>query len=244
MPVPTSYTYETFRDYLETEVLQNVAKTMDWVDKDTSVEYVEVPIQGTIEEGVGTIYLKHELAQAISVGTPIRIKLIDGITNEPYKVYAKYTVEAAKVIIPVDGVPEANTSWWATGTERIGVDTTIVVAVGDEEKFDADPIYASITNEALFRLGRSTPEEVLANEIDAFRLLGRIEAWRAVVFNTVTDTDLINANTTMMRSQVHAFALQQLAIAEAEYDNLYPLQVPTIGKPRAMTYAGQVTARW
>ncbi len=70
--IPTSYTYETFRDYLEKEVLQNVAKTMEWIDvyDELAVNFFS-NIIGTKPANSYTVTVNPVLKDAIPKGTVI-----------------------------------------------------------------------------------------------------------------------------------------------------------------------------
>jgi hypothetical protein len=158
-----SYTYETFRDFLEVEVLQSTAAQMGWVDTPAPA-YV----------GVGTVQF-------------------------PTSISGPRTAQG---------------------------------------------VYDSITNEVLLQLGFSTPEEVPDEALLAMRSLGRVEAWRAVAFNTMADFDINMGDSVLSRSQVHKTALSQLTLAESEHDSNFVTAAESIRTPRANSYAAGITVRW
>jgi hypothetical protein len=227
MPIPTSYTYATFRDYLEKEVLQNVAYNMAWKDDNTPA-YVTVPIVGTKAAAARWLVLTAPLTHDVPVGTKIQTTTVDGTTGIPNFLTVTQAAYAGESQIFTD------TDY---GSVARTVNTSVKVNTGIAAT-TAQSVYDSITNEALTMLGYSTPESVPAADIKKFRLMGRIEAWRAVVFNTVTDIDFVQGDTGLNRSQVFDFSMQQLDFAESEYASLYPDPVPVVNKPRVRTYSG------
>ena len=233
MPVPTTYTYETFRDYIEKEVLQNVGKSMGWQDIDVA-QYNDIPIVGSKSANSRMLNLTTPLYADVPAGTKIVTTTINGTTGLPEILTTTFDALNGESQILIEN---------AQGAPAYNVNTILRIYTGELD-IDAQFAYDAITNETLMMMGFSAPENVPVNEINRFRLMGRIEAWRAVAFNTVTDTDLSFADSTMNRSQMHDYSLNQLDFAEAEYDRLYPFQAPALGKPRAMTYAGGITVRF
>lgn len=122
MAVPTSYSYSEFKDYLQLEVLQEVARTLNWID-----DY-------------------------------------------------------------------------------------------DDSNFDSTPIYRAITDEALIILGHTDISEVsgLFN-VKKFRMMARIEAWRAVAAATFGDVHLESEGTQYNRQQIFNNAIEQLQLAEQDF---------------------------
>lgn len=156
-------TYDSFRTYLEVEVLQSTAERMGWVDA----------------------------------------------TEEPYV---------------------------ASGTSL--VQNTIL------GKRDAQSVYDAITNEVLLQMGVSTPDLVPDEDYMKMRALGRVEAWRAVCYNLMSDTDLNIGDSGISRSEAFTTSNAQLSMAEADYESQFGSITPTITSPRAATYSGGVTVRW
>lgn len=118
---------------------------------------------------------------------------------------------------------------------------------------NAQPIYDAMTDEVLLRMGYTHPLQVPEDEIKKMMYLGRIEAWRKVVHNTVTDIDMqydIDGNETfetIMRSEFHKEAVRQWQIAQQAFNDEFPIasQEPVqISTPAVRTYAGAIRARW
>lgn len=117
---------------------------------------------------------------------------------------------------------------------------------------NAQPIYDAITDEVLLRMGYTHPLQVPPDEIRKMMMLGRVEAWRAVVHNTVTDVDIPyeiadSVFVNLARSGFFAEALKQWSVAQQEYDHEFPAEVQgtvQVSSPAVRTYSGAVTPRW
>lgn len=157
------YTYETFRDYLQYEILQQTAEQMGWDDVD-----------GPNYAAVGTAMFPTSI----------------------------------------------------TGTRS------------------AQGIYDSITDEVLLQMQYSAPGDVPDSKLVEMRSRGRIEAWRAVAFNTLADTILNMGDSTLSRNEVNNTALAQLDMAEFDHASRFGSPVPIARSPRAATYSGGITVRW
>lgn len=232
MAIPTNYTYETYRDYLEKEILQKVAVNLGWTDKPAVAQTTYTFTNGKWDANNKIFYPT----------SPTPVNLYAGMTftgtilGTNVKLIRSAVKGSTALIFKALGGTVQTTNSWSTGT--------ISVTLPAEAGRDAQTIYDSITNEVLTLMGYSTPESVPANEIAEFRLLGRVEAWRAVVYNTLADSDVVLVDNLLNRSQVNDFALNQLEYAQADFDRDYPYLQPTIGKPRAMSYAGLITVRF
>lgn len=108
----------------------------------------------------------------------------------------------------------------------------------------AQGVYDAITNEVLLQMNYSTPDVVPDADTLEMRSLGRIEAWRAVAFNTMGDTDMNLGDSTLLRSQVFAVAMNQIDLAEADYKARFGAPETSVGSPRAATYAVENEWRW
>lgn len=237
--IPQYYDYETFRYYLELDVLQDVAKAMEWTDvipvinEDESLLFVNIHLNKP--SGSKTATLTDPLPIELPKGYAIYVgELWDGIHYNP------------QYLITSTLVAKGSTSFQVEGYLSTAFDVDTKILRPTQAYRDKGDVYTAITNEALLTLGYSTPESVPASKIIQFRLLGRIEAWRAVVYNTVADVDVTIENTSYARSQLNANALTQLQFAEAEYEQMFPFAVPTVPNdvPRSYTSSGKVTVRW
>lgn len=235
MAIETEYNYVTFRYYLELDVLQEVAKLMEWTD--ITAEYDEddsnslfFHIQGTKSANSNVLVLTEPLPVDLPAGTLI-FRNTSGGTSNYLSLSIKANKDATKILV--------NEAY----ADSVSIDTNILKPTIQTR--DAQPIYDAITNEALFTLGYDKPEDVPANELRKFKLLGRIEAWRAVVYNTLTDVDISTNDTQLYRSQVNTNALNQLEFAETELDRFFPSNLGNnVVQPTTRTYAGGITVRW
>lgn len=120
--------------------------------------------------------------------------------------------------------------------------------VDDNEPYrNAQPVYDAMTDEVLLRMGYTHPLQVPEDEIREMMVLGRVEAWRAVVHNTVTDTDVTIGLNTLLRKDFHNNAITQWSLAQQEYNNEFPpdfQEATPISTPATRTYAGAVVPRW
>lgn len=73
MPIPTSYTYSTFEDYLRDEVLMQTAESLGWVDVSSpSVNPLPVTVSGTIPSTFSYIVLTAPLSYRLPKGTVLQ----------------------------------------------------------------------------------------------------------------------------------------------------------------------------
>lgn len=230
--IPTTYTYETYRDYLEKEILQKVAVSLGWTDK------AAVP-QTTYTFTNGKWDANNKIFYPLSP-TPVNLyagQIFSGsILGANTKLVRSAVKGSTGLIFKALGGTVSSTNSWSTGT--------ISVTLPAEAGVDSQVLYDSITNETLMLMGYSTPESVPTSEIAEFRMVGRVEAWRAVVYNTVADSDVVLVDNLLNRSQVNDFALNQLEYAQSDLDKEFPFLKPSLGKPRAMSYAGKITVRF
>jgi hypothetical protein len=228
MAIPTAYTYATFRSYLENEILQKVAVSLSWKDK-TAIPQTTYTLSGGKWDNYNLIFYP-------TVPTPVTFYAGTVFTGVGGTLKRSAVKGSTALIFKALGNSIGSTNTWST--------QTISATLDAKEGFDAKSIYDSITNEALVLMGYSTPESVPAGAIAQFRMMGRVEAWRAVVYATVGDSDVVIADNLLNRSQVNDFSLNQVEYAEIDYNKEFPYIKPVIGKARASSYAGQLTVRF
>jgi hypothetical protein len=246
-----AYTYEQFKEYLINDVLQNVSSTLGWTG--TVWGNTDVVLTGT-NVGHSTYYTLSSgpTTHPIPKGTPITYiqkTYADNGSNPGVieqwaydKIVAAHDHDAGVTQIDVEmydgvtGVKSATVSQIAITSELIRLDDSAFGVINEK-------VFEEITDEALFEIGSTSPETVEDDE--RFRLAGRVEAWRAVANATMTDVDVMISDSNLVRSRLHKFAVEQLNIAEFEYNREYPFRPPVLGgRPRAMTYAGKINVRF
>lgn len=228
MSIPTAYTYTTFRSYLENEILQKVAVSLGWKDK-TAIPQTTYTLSNGKWDDFNLIFYP-------TAPTPVTFYAGTVFTGVGGTLKRTALKGSTALIFKALGTSVGSTNAWTT--------QTIATTDNAVDGFNAQSIYDSITNEVLVLMGYSTPESVPAGAIPELRMLGRVEAWRAVVYATVADSDVVVANNLLNRSQVNDFSLNQVQYAEGDYNKEFPYIKPVIGKPRASSYAGQLTVRF
>ena len=243
MPIPTSYTYETFRDYLQKEVLQSVADAMGWVDSDASGGLTSVTLNYFISGASSAFWsLTAPLAVDIPQGTFLKTHAGNPLT---------VAVEARKgdMHIKTSVVQTAGTVGVAPSVDADGTihssAVTFAVRVPTVPAINADAVYDHITDEVLLKMGYTDPEDVPALEISEMSSLGRVEAWRAVAYNTMSDTQLVFGDAVLNRGQVFEQAFTQLKVAEDEHRFSFPA-IPSIivAQPRVNSTSAVATVRF
>ncbi len=237
MAIPTTYTYATFRSYLENEILQKVAVSLGWKNK-LSYPATTYTMAGYWDDPNKVFYLSEKSPATFYAGSFFTQTFLEPGQNQ-------LRITALKGSLALNFRPPPPVF---QGEIFFGTDTyqsrTMSYTYPAEAGYDAQSIYDSITNEVLVLMGYSTPELVPASEVAKFRMMGRAEAWRAVVYATTGDSDIVISDNLLNRSQINDFSLNQLEYAQGDYDTSYPYIRPSIGKPRAMSYAGQLTVRF
>jgi hypothetical protein len=201
MPIPTSYTYSTFENYLRDEVLMQTAESLGWVDVSSpAVNPLPVTVSGTIASSFSYIILTAPLSYRLPKGT---------VLQSDHMSYQFTLLDDAPT-----GSPTLYVNQNVSGSNRNINSQTVNVYLRDAP-FDASTVYDSITDETLLQYGVLTIAE--ATDVMKLRAIGRIEAWRAVAQETASDTYFLAENASYSRNQVHEFALSQLEIAQSEY---------------------------
>lgn len=138
----------------------------------------------------------------------------------------------------------------AKGTLVLGKEFTINVNVDyTQEARNVQPIYDSITNEALLRIGYAEESAVPEADLQKFRDAGRIEAWVAVLYNTVAYVPVVDEDGTMNElDQVFALASKRLDEAIAVYETRYAVpsvsSTVIINKLPRLSSSGEVQVRF
>lgn len=221
MAVPTSYDYNGFAGYLKNEVLRMVADAMVW-QYEAGADIPAASAQVIQLSGATT-----DQARSITVDAlPTAIYAGNQITftghGTTYTVTTDATIGATTVyVFPyVNGVIADNTVGSYTPTQNR----------------NTHPAFRYITDETLLLLGvRNISEISGAINIRKLRMMGRIEAWRAVMSNTVSDVTISEDGGTLQRNQLYQNAVEQHDLAEKEYDALFnvipetsvPVYIPT-----------------
>lgn len=235
-PIPVKFDYATFRYYLELDVLQDTARFLDWFD-------INKALGGTTRT---TIVVGNILdgSDKITFTAPTTVPILPGskfyYTEADFlEVISPTAIGGTEAYIDPDDAP----------TEDLEVTYTLVQT--NIPYRSVQHIYDGITDEVLLRMGYTDPLQVPTERIREMMLLGRVEAWRRVVQNTVTDVDInYELETTevlvLTRSQMHIDSIRQWVIAQADYAAEFPLSANNLNytTPEVRTYAGAVKARW
>lgn len=234
-PIPVKFDYATFRYYLQLDVLQDTAKFLDWTDinKEYGGTSRTVTVTGTILADTNII----EFDEPSPVGLLSGSEFSDGV--DTYTTVGIVPVGGANATIDYDDVPSVTTQ------------VSITVTQSNLTYRNAQPIYDAITDEVILRMGYTHPLQVPTEKIREMMLLGRVEAWRKVVHNTVTDVDinyeLLGGQVLVLtRSQMHIDSIKQWVIAQEDYNAEFPLSANNLNysTPDVRTYAGKVVGRW
>ena len=228
-PVPIAFDYPTFRYYLELDVLQDTAKFLDWTDVNLYLGGTSrtTLVTGTVLSGTTTIVLDE----------PTPIPILGG--SKFYYTGVDYFTTLGPTIIGDTEIPIVEA---APGSDK---DVTYTLVEDNLPYRNVQHIYDAMTDEVLLRMGYTNPLQVPSDRIREMMLLGRIEAWRAVARNTVTDVDINFEDKVLIRSQFHTNAIQQWNIAAEDYNKEFGgFVVTTFTTPDTRTYSGAVKARW
>ncbi len=212
MAVPSSYDYNAFAGYIKNEVLRLVAEAMGWTYEagaDVSVAAAQViTLNGATTDNSPTITVD-AIPTAIYEGNEITFTG-HATTYHAVKDYPAGTT-SIRVFPYVNGVIADNT----------------VGSYVPQTKLTTHPVYRYITEEALVLLGYTDISEVSGTtNLRRLRMVARIEAWRAVMGNTVSDVNVEHAGESYNRMQVYFQAIEQIKIAQEEYNRFYEEIVP------------------
>lgn len=213
MSVPSTYDYNTFAGYLKDEVLRSVADAMSW---------------------------QHETGADIPAASPQVIQL-NGATVDnartitvdalPTAIYAgnkiTFTGHGTTYTVTTDAALGATTVYVFPYVNGVIADNT-VGSYTPTDRRNTHPVYRFITDEALIQLGyRNISEVDTPLAIRQLRMMGRIEAWRAVMSNTVPDVTVMEDGGMLARQQVYDNAKQQCIVATNEFNLAFRIQAST-----------------
>lgn len=209
MPLPTSYTTDTFEDYLKYEVLQDTTYTLGWG--------VDVPLTPVTWD---VVYMGAEDGAKIIRVAPLKYPIPKGTVLEfAHRVSgAPYTdVTVAQNAYPDYDfifVEESQTALAPSVLYRASTTTT------DEMPFDEE-IFPSIIRDTLAGMGKASIAEVSGiDELNRLRTLGRVELWRKVVAFTSFDYPVSTQNANLNRQQIYDGALRMYQVALEEWNAL------------------------
>lgn len=238
-PIPVKFDYATFRYYLELDVLQDTARFLDWFDINKALGGTSrtVIVVGDIVAG----------SDKITFQAPTPVPILPGSLF-----YYNGGADSLTAIGPtgIDGTEAYIDPDESPLTDE---EVTYTLTQTNIPYRSVQHIYDGITDEVLLRMGYSDPLAVPSEKIREMMLLGRVEAWRRVVQNTVTDIDInydpsgLGEDTLILtRSQMHIDSIKQWVIAQSDYNNEFPLSTGNLNlsTPEVRTYAGVVKARW
>jgi hypothetical protein len=228
---PPIFDYPTFRYYLELDVLQETAKFLNWVDlnSDAPSGSRDTLVVGSVEDDTNLFVFDTPATFQLKGGTKL------------------YYNDGANFITLVHGVVPDDTEVRILETVVGDVEIEYTVSETGLEYRNAQPIYDSITDEVILQMGYTHPEQVPSAKIPQMMALGRVEAWRKVVQNTVTDTDVVVDELLYLRGAFHQNAIKRWETAQNEYNTTYApiiLGDAVFTQPTTRTYSGAVTARW
>lgn len=189
MSIPANYTVDSFSDWLKDHVLIDTAQELGWIDNPAAKTGYTANFTMATTSNAGT--------NTLTV-VPLQDYLKSGKTLH----YGGYTGVAST------NYPAGSTTIVLTGT-HLGQWTA-----GTSGTFDVDsttrvinPIYASIINETLARMGvddittLTTPAQ-----IRKLRIFGRREVWRMAMQYLASDYDYNSGAEQVLRSQVYEHA--------------------------------------
>lgn len=229
MAIPTSYDYNGFAGFLRNEVLRFVADTMLW-------EY---------EEGADIAAGSSQVIQLNGATVDnARTLTVDAL---PATIYAgnqiTFTGHATTYIAAETAAAGATTVYVYPYVNGVIADNT-VGSYTPRLYRKTHPAYRAITDEALLALGYTDIAQVTGTkEVQKLRLMGRIEAWRAVMSNTVSDMSTETENTFYNRAQVFFSAKDQCILAEQEYIRQFGIE-QEFEPSYAMTYSEKIKVGW
>jgi len=186
MAIPTSYTYNTFADYLKNEVLQQAADSLGWgdtVEETPAVtqQLVVLDIYGNGKYAIAPSEMKFNQYQTITFDNGKQRTLDQALNLNDIILYANPSYSGTELT-----VGDAYTRTIQPAMTRV-----------------RNPIYNLVTDEVLNKMGLTNINQIDATNIKMFRLIGRVELLRRAMQNTAADFSYLSEGQGVARNQVY-----------------------------------------
>jgi hypothetical protein len=206
MPAPTSYTMDTFEDYLKYEVLQETAFSLGWAT-DIPLEPVTWNvILESAEENAKTIKVR-PLKYPIAQGTVLEFR------------HRETNVLKGSVTLREHAYPDSD--FLVTKEEwTFGAVTPSVIYRAESTTHDIPPyeeVFVPVITDTLEALGYTDITEVPQERIAELRARGRVDIWRKVMNYVSFDYPYVTQGSQLNRDDVYASAQNQYNLAMNEW---------------------------
>lgn len=207
MALPTSYTEETFEDYLKYEVLQDTAFSLGWA---TDIPITPVTWKVTL--------VSSDSGAKIFRVLPLKYPIKKDTTLSFYHRSTNALLGSTSLV--ENAFTDAD---YIVGDTVLGVVSPSVLyraEVTTGEIPTTEPVFPSIITDTLGVLGVSDITSLTGDDLIKLRVRGRVELWHKVMAFTSFDYAYANQGGQLQRQEVYINAAEMYKEAMFEWDSL------------------------